>query len=237
MRASGEASLSQVQTCDAVRPIGAGGGWLVGWRDVTAKRAAVVLTAGLALLVPSACTTTITGSGTGATSTASGRPSSTAGGQPSSTPSTAATTGTGLVPYKGDRFTVSMPGRPVKSSQQVPSAAGPVTLTQLIVEKDGTAFNVAYGDYPAGIQIDLPGAARGSASGMKGKLADLKQTSYRGRPAVDFRIDNALGGTVTGFARDLAVDNRVYQLFVVVFGTDVTTPPPEYLMMRDSLTF
>src|SRR6266536_3435805 len=197
---------------------------------MTAKRAVLMLASGLTPLLTAACAQTISGSGTSATTPVSG--------QLSPAPSTArATAGSGLVPYKGDRFTVSMPGRPVKSSQQVPSAAGPVTLTQLIVEKDGTAFNVAYGDYPAGIQIDLPGAARGSASGMKGKLADLKQTSYRGRPAVDFRIDNALGGTVTGFARDLAVDNRVYQLFMVVFGTDVTTPPPEYLMMRDSLTF
>jgi hypothetical protein len=196
---------------------------------MAAKRAVVMLTAGVMLLLTAGCAQTISGSGTSATTPVSGRLSS--------TPSTAATTASGLVPYKGDRFTVSMPGRPVKSSQRVSSAAGPVTLTQLLVEKDGKAFNVSYGDYPAGAQVDLNGAARGSAHGVKGHLADVKRVTYRGRPALDFRIVNALGGTVTGFARDLVVVDRVYQLFVIVFGNDVKTPPPEYLLMRDSLTF
>ncbi len=188
-----------------------------------------MLTAGVTLLLTAACAQTISGSGTSATTPASG--------QLSPAPSTAATTASGLIPYKGDRFTVSMPGRPVKSSQRVSSAAGPVKLTQLLVEKDGTAFNVAYGDYPAGAQLDLKGAARGSADGMKGQLADAKRVTYRGTPALDFRIVNALGGSVTGFGRDLVVIDRVYQLFVIIFGANVKTPPAEYLLMRDSLTF
>ncbi len=197
---------------------------------MTAKRAVLMLASGLTLLLTAGCAQTISGSGTSATTPVSG--------QLSPAPSTArATAGSGLIPYKGDRFTVSMPGRPVKSSQRVSSAAGPVKLTQLLVEKDGTAFNVAYGDYPAGAQLDLKGAARGSANGMKGQLADAKQVTYRGAPALDFRIVNALGGTVTGFGRDLVVIDRVYQLFVIIFGANVKTPPAEYLLMRDSLTF
>jgi hypothetical protein len=142
-----------------------------------------------------------------------------------------------MMPYKGDRFTVLMPGKPVKSSQRAASAAGPVKITILLVQKDGSAFDVAYSDFPAGTQVDVTDAARGSAGGIKGQLADVKQITYRGRPAVDFRIINGLGGTVTGFARDVVVVNRVYQLFVIVFGTDVKTPPVEYPLMRDSLTF
>jgi hypothetical protein len=40
-----------------------------------------------------------------------------------------------MIPYKGDRFTVLMPGKPVKSSHRVPSAAGPVDITILLVRK------------------------------------------------------------------------------------------------------
>jgi Rieske Fe-S protein len=214
---------------------------------MTAKHPVAVI-AGVTLLLLAGCTTTTGGSGTRATATVSGSLSSTSSTAtavptnvttsepPSSTPSTARTT-IGMIPYDGDRFTVLMPGKPVKSSQRATSAAGPVKITILLVQKDSSAFNVAYTDFPTGAQVDVTDAARGSAGGMKGQLTDVKHVTYRGRPAVDFRIINGLGGTVTGFARDVVVVNRVYQLFVIVLGSDVKTPPVEYPLMRDSLTF
>jgi hypothetical protein len=216
---------------------------------MTAKHPVAVI-AGVTLLLTAGCTTTTGGSGTRATATVSGSLGSTSStatvvpttmttSEPlSSTPSTARTTiGRGMIPYKGDRFTVLLPGKPVKSSQRAASAAGPVKITILLVQKDGSAFNVAYSDFPAGAQIDVTDAARGSAGGIKGQLTDVKHVTYRGMPAVDFRIINGLGGTVTGFARDVVVVKRVYQLFVIVFGADVKTPPVEYPLMRDSLKF
>ena len=195
---------------------------------MTARHRAAALTVGLALLLETGCAKTTSGSGTHATTPASGRPSS--------APSTAATTGSGLVPYKGDHFTVSMPGTPVKSSQPLSTAAGPVELIVLTVEKDDSAFLVGYTDYPAGMQLDLNGAARGSANNMKGQLADVKRVTYRGAPAVDFRVVKA-GGSATGFQRVFVVDGRLYELLAVVPGPDVKIPPAEYPLMRDSLTF
>jgi hypothetical protein len=187
-----------------------------------------MLTAALALLLTSACASTTSGSGSSATSTA--------GGRSSSTPSTAATTQSGLVPYKGDRFSVSMPGTPVKSSQRVSTPAGPVKLISLTVEKSDKAFIVGYTDYPTGTSIDLNGAAQGAAKNVNGRLADLQQVTYRGMPALDFRVVKAQG-RATLFQRVLAVNNRLYQLLVAVPGPDVKTPPPVYPLMRDSLTF
>jgi hypothetical protein len=190
---------------------------------MTAKRRAA-LTAGLTLLLTSGCATTVSGSGT--------RAASLTGGQPSTT----ATAGSGLVPYKGDHFTVSMPGTPSKSNEQISTAAGPTALTLLTVEKGGNTFFVAYADLPAGTPFDLNGAARGAAKNAKGQLADLKHLTYRGAAAVDFRIVNA-GGSATGFQRVLDVDDRLYELLAVVPGTDVQDPPTAYPAMRDSLTF
>lgn len=201
---------------------------------MTPRRRAAALTAGLTLLLTAGCTTTTKGSGTPATSP-SGTPSS--GTQSSGTQSSTATTsGNGLVPYKGDHFTVSMPGPPSKSNEQISTAAGPAGLTLLTVEKDGNTFFVAYADLPAGTKFDLNGAARGAAQNAKGQLVDVKHTTYRGAPAVDFRIANA-GGQGTGFQRVLYTDNRLYELLAVVPGTDVKAPPDEYPLMRDSLTF
>jgi hypothetical protein len=176
----------------------------------TARRIAGGLLAGTALLLAAACTTTVGGSASRATV---------------------------LVPYKGDRFTVSMPGTPVKTTQQTASPTGPVTVTMLTVEQGGRAFAVGYTDYSAGSQYDLNNAARGAAVFAHGRETDLHRVTYHGRPALDARIVNAAGGRGTGFLRLVVVDNRLYELFAAVDGANVKAAPVEYPLMRDSLMF
>lgn len=161
-------------------------------------------------MLTAACTTTISGSGTRATA---------------------------FVPYRGDRFTVSMPGTPVEARQRVPSPVGLVTATVLTVEQDDRSFVVAYIDYPAGSRYDLRSGARGAAAFMHGQEVDLHRVTYRGRPALDVRIVDAVGGQGTGFLRLVVVDNRVYELLAAVNGRNVKTAPDEYPVMRDSLMF
>jgi hypothetical protein len=193
----------------------------------SAKRRSVALIACVALLFVGACTTTT--SGTGSLVTASDHSSPTAA---------STTTDTRLVPYNGDRFTVAMPGTPVKTVQQVPSAVGQIKFTILVVEKSDTdAFAVGYSDYPAGTQFDLNNAARGAAIFIHGHETDLHHVTYRSRPALDFRVIKAAGAQATAFMRTVLVDNRTYELFATVDGADVKTAPAEYLLMRDSLTF
>jgi hypothetical protein len=174
------------------------------------KRIAAALITGTAVLLAAACTSTTSGSGSRAIA---------------------------LIPYQGDRFTVSMPGTPAKTTQQAPSPIGPLTLTILTVEQDDRAFVVAYSDLPAGSQYDLNNGARGSAVFMHGQETDLQRLTYHGRPALDARIINAGGGQGTGFLRLVVVDNRFYELLAAIDGPNVKTAPVEYPLMRDSLRF
>jgi hypothetical protein len=191
---------------------------------MTATHRTAALLAGLALLL-TGCTATVRGSGSPAGSTGTGPPSA---------PGT--TAGNGLVPYQGDHFTVSMPGTPVKATQQISTTAGTAALVSLTVTKRGNTFFVAYADFPPGTPFDLDGAARGAARNVNGQLADVKRTRYRGSAAIDFRIIKA-GGGGTGFQRVFVADGRLYELLAIVPGSDVKTPPAEYPLMRDSLTF
>jgi hypothetical protein len=191
---------------------------------MSVNRRTAALTAGMALLLMSGCATIVKGTGTSATSPA---------GQPSSI---APPGGGGMVSYQGDHFTVSMPDTPIKSDEQISTASDPTDLTLLTVNKDGNTYLVAYADLPAGAQFDLNGAASGVAKTAKGHLADVEHVTYRGARAIDFRIVDA-AGRVTGFARILNVDDRLYELLAVVSGKNVKTPPIEYPLMRNSLMF
>jgi len=191
---------------------------------MSVNRRMAALIAGTALLLSSGCATIVKGTGTSATSPA---------GQPSST---APTGGGGMVSYQGDHFTVSMPDTPTRSNEQISTASGPTDLTLLTVEQDGNTYFVAYADLPAGTQFDLYGAASGAAKNANGHLADVEHVTYRGAPAIDFRIVDA-AGRGTGFARILNVDVRLYELLAVVPGKNVKTPPIEYPLMRNSLMF
>jgi hypothetical protein len=175
-----------------------------------ARRITRGLMAGVMVLLAAACTTTTSGSGPRATT---------------------------LTPYKGDRFTVSMPGTPAKTTQQAPSPIGPLTFTILTVDQGDRAFLVGYTDFPAGSHYDLNNGARGAAVFMHGQETDLYRLSYHGRPALDARIINAGGGQGTGFLRLVVVDNRLYELVAAVDGPNVKTAPVVYPLMRDSLTF
>jgi hypothetical protein len=174
------------------------------------RRMASCLIVGVMVLVAAACANTISGSG-------------------SRLPT--------LVSYQGDRFTVSMPGTPVKTTQQAPSLVGPLTVTMLAIEQTDRAFMVGYSDFPAGSRVDLNNAAHGAAVLVHGQATDLHRVSYHARPALDARITKAAGGQGTGFLRVVVVDNRLYELLAAVDGPNVKSAPVEYRLMRDSVMF
>jgi hypothetical protein len=183
---------------------------MTGGNSRPARRIARGLIVGIVLSLAAACTTTTSGSG-------------------SRMPT--------LVSYKGDRFTVSMPGTPVKTTQRAPSIVGPLTVTMLAVDETDRAFMVGYSDFPAGSRVDLNNAAHGAAVLVRGQETDLHRVSYHGRPALDARITNAAGGQGAGFLRVVVVDNRLYELLAAVDGPNVKSAPVEYPLMRDSLMF
>lgn len=140
-----------------------------------------------------------------------------------------------LVPYRGARFSVSLPGKPTASSRQVPTAAGTVVLHFLEVDQ-GTAraYIVAYATYPRDASLNLDGAVRGAAASAGGRAADVEKIRYRGVAGRDFRVAGVPDRTV--FQRILISDRRLYELAIAVSGKR-RSPPAEYRRMVNSLRF
>jgi hypothetical protein len=138
----------------------------------------------------------------------------------------------------GEGFTVEMPGEPKRSTQTVPTAAGPVLLTAYVTEGGDEGFSMSVAKIPSTVTGDLDGAVQGAASNVKGTPQDTKTTSYQGFPARDTRITNAEdenGNEGTVFARVILAKGKLFQLQFVQEGSDVKTPPAAYEAFLASL--
>jgi hypothetical protein len=156
---------------------------------------------------------------------------------------TATTTGASpeeqtLAPFKGDGFTVLMPGKPTRTQQSVDTPAGKATVVIYLSETTDQAYLVGYTVTPKGAQTSLSGAVHGAANAVGGTVTDEASAKHRGFPARDARITNARGsngqeGTI--FLRVIEADNRLYQLQYIEAGPDVQSPPASYAAFRNSL--
>ncbi len=136
-----------------------------------------------------------------------------------------------LALFQGEGFTVLMPGKPERSEQSAPSASGELKVVAYTSESRDKAFLVGYTDLPSGVEIDLPGAIRGAACGVKGTATDEVATTHQGFPARDARITNAddgKGNKGTAFLRVINANNRLYQLQYIEAGGDVKSPSAKY---------
>jgi hypothetical protein len=154
-------------------------------------------------------------------------------GPSSSKPSSSPTSK--LVAYRGDKFTVSMPGKPRTSTQRQSTAVGKLTLHLLVVDGSSASYLVGYVDYPRGTQTSIEGAVQGAANNIGGRAVDVKRITYRHAEARDFRIIGNPQGTV--FMRVVIVGLRLYELAVTVPETDAKSPPAEFALMLESLRF
>ena len=131
----------------------------------------------------------------------------------------------------GAGFSVKMPGEPKRSTQTVPTAAGPVVLTAYVSEGGEEGFSMSVAKIPETVKGDLDGAVQGAASNVKGTLKDTVRTTYQGFPARDTRITNAQdanGNKGTVFARVILAKGKLFQLQFVQEGADVKKPPAAY---------
>jgi hypothetical protein len=141
-----------------------------------------------------------------------------------------------LVPYRGDRFAVSLPGRPTAITRRVPTAVGKVVVHLLVVNVGlDQAYTFVYGDYPRGVPVDLDGSVRGAAANIGGRAVDVRRITYHGAPGRDFRIVGIATGT--GFQRVLLVGTRLYEIVGVVGAKHAKTPPVLFARMVKSLRF
>jgi len=143
-----------------------------------------------------------------------------------------------LTPFQGEGFTISMPGKPERSSQTTPTAAGELTIVLYTSQSSDEAYTVGYTDIPGGAEADLADVIQGSASSVKGTASDEVDSTYQGFRARDARISNASddkGNKATVFLRALLAGDRLYQLQYLQKGADVKTAPAEYAEFLASL--
>lgn len=143
-----------------------------------------------------------------------------------------------LASFQGDGFSVLMPGKPKRSEQTANNQNGPVKIVLYTSESRDKAYLVGYTDIPTSLEVDLAGAVKGAADGVKGTAQDEVATTHQGFPARDARISHASDGNGnqgTAFLRVIHAGNRLYQLQYIQDGKDVKAPPPEYPQFLDSL--
>jgi hypothetical protein len=136
---------------------------------------------------------------------------------------------------KGDGFTVSMPGKPERSEQSVPTAKGTVKAVSYTSDSNDKAFSIGYTELPEGVQGDLHGAITGGAANVGGTVKDEKALTYQGFKARDARITNAADNKGTLFVRAILAKGRLYVLQFIGEGKNLQTAPSQYDEIVNSL--
>ena len=140
-----------------------------------------------------------------------------------------------LQTLNGDGFTVSMPGKPERSEQSVPTAKGTVKAVSYTSDSNDKAFSIGYTQLPKGIEGDLHGAIAGGAANVGGTVKDEKATTYQGFKARDARITGAADNKGTLFVRAILAKGRLYVLQFIGEGNNLTEAPDAYDEIVNSL--
>jgi hypothetical protein len=213
---------------------------------------AIIFAAALAVGL-AGCTSVV--SGAGSVPAGHSAPGASSSGFPSTTPSAPVSTGpsssapsaptspagpapSGSSPlrrYRGDRFSILLPGVPITGELPLHTKQGTITAHVLSVETGPSeAYLVAYSDYPPTILLSLEGAVRGAAAKTGGQALAVRRIVYRNHPGRDFRVETATG--ITAFIRIVVVGHRLYQVQFLERGVHAA-PPAQYLTVRGSLRF
>lgn len=141
----------------------------------------------------------------------------------------------GLATLRGDGFTVSMPGKPTRSEQSVPTLRGTVQAISYTSDSAKKAFSIGYTTLPKGIKGDLHGAITGGAANVGGTVHDEVATTYQGYEARDARITGAAHDKGTLFVRAILTKDRLYVLQFIGNGNNLTKAPDAYGTIINSL--
>ena len=122
------------------------------------------------------------------------------------------------------RFSILFPGNPQKSSQDVNTDMGMVTIFSFMYESPDQAFIASYMDYPTEMveKSDpgkmLDGAVNGSINNINGKLKEVTVKQIGGYPGRSYYgvIENKSNNSEIGYFSNIyLVKNRLYQLAAV----------------------
>lgn len=121
-------------------------------------------------------------------------------------------------------FTVSTPLTLEEDTQSVETQAGPIEIYTFTAEDRQAAYIVAYSDYPEALvtqsepDVILDGSRDGAVGNVGGTLINETRVELQGNPGralvIDTTTDDGQAATVN--ARIYLVDNRLYQILVVV---------------------
>ena len=133
-----------------------------------------------------------------------------------------------LATLKGDGFSVSMPGKPTRKVQSVPTRNGTFKAISYTSDSRDKAFSIGYTELPKGVKGDLHGAITGGAANVGGTVRDEKPTEYQGYKARDARITGAADNKGTLFVRAILAKGRLYLLQFIGDGPNLKTAPAAY---------
>jgi|GEM_PF-1351105 len=136
-------------------------------------------------------------------------------------------------------FSISFPGMPTESSQEISTELGPITIFLYTYEYRNGVYLASYLDYPGEIieQSDpydiLDAAQSGAVGNVNGQLIsskDIDIATYPGKEIV-FNIPKSErmppGGI--GKARFYLVDNRLYQIMSIQGGSKLSAATNQFL--------
>lgn len=124
--------------------------------------------------------------------------------------------------YKNDaaNFSVSLPGKPVLSTNDIPTDAGTVRLINFTAESEDGIFYIGVSEYPA--EFNLSGREKTVLDeSLTGAMADFESSSLISRKEItlgefkglEFQINSKLnGGNVIVTGRFFLVGSKIYQL-------------------------
>ena len=140
-----------------------------------------------------------------------------------------------LATLRGDGFSVSMPGKPTRKVQSVPTANGTFKAISYTSDSRDKAFSIGYTELPKGVQGDLHGAIKGGAQNVGGTVRDEQATTYQGYKARDARITGAADNKGTLFVRAILAKGRLYLLQFIGDGPNLQKAPDAYSEIIGSL--
>ena len=113
----------------------------------------------------------------------------------------------------GAGFSIMMPGTPKADDQQVPTAAGQITMHSYSMDMNGAGYVVMYADYPMAMdpKTGLAGVRNGEVG--TGKLVSEKDFTVSGSPAKKIVVTTADGHTMV--SEMVLVGKRLYQVIYV----------------------
>jgi len=133
------------------------------------------------------------------------------------------------------RFSAALPEDPIEDVQTLPTSAGDLEVHFFTLEKENAIYMVVYSDYPAEVvaqsspTVMLDGARDGAVSNVQGTLLNEEEITINDYPGRALKV-RASDGQATVHSRVYLVDNRLYQVMVVIPGSaDLPTEAEDFL--------